>query len=96
MNKQNGFVFIDKAGEYAMVVPRSGHGFQTHMVKFTRDVSEATIFTNKNAYYGTLLSNDSRESLVRHCQCLKATATRVVRLDNWSDKDEAQPENVQQ
>lgn len=89
-DSRNGYVFINKDGQYACVVPHTGHGTASHVVRFVSNINEATVFTNPNAYYGTLLSRDSRDSLLKHCQPLKASTRVQVLLTNWSDNNGAQ------
>lgn len=89
-NSRNGYVFINSDGKYAAVVPNTGHGSVTHIVCFVANIHDATVFTNPNAYYGTLLSRDSRDNLLKHCQPLKASTKVQVLLTNWKDSNGAQ------
>lgn len=84
---RRGYIFINGEGQYAKVVPHTGHGSAAHVVRYVSNVNEATVFTTPNAYYGTLLSRESRDNLLKHCQLLKAETSTVVTINNWVDDD---------
>ena len=79
VNNSNGFVFVNKEGQYAYTSQSTGFTATKDVIYWSRDLSQAQIFPHE-----AMARRKFKE--LEKCQALMAVATRVVSISDWSEK----------
>lgn len=79
VNNSNGFVFVNKEGQYAYTSQSTGFAATKDVIYWSRDLSQAQIFPHE-----AMARRKFKE--LEKCQALMAVATRVVSISDWSEK----------
>lgn len=79
VNNSNGFVFVNKEGQYAYTSQSTGFAATKDVICWSRDLYQAQIFPHE-----AMARRKFKE--LEKCQALMAVATRVVSISDWSEK----------